>query len=222
MHLGAEMNALAERYYGSDGNRKPLIYLAEYERLFGPMRHEPLRLLELGVKFGASMRLWADYFPSATIVGLDIENKPQDFPTDKRIHFVQGSQSDPAALDRCVAVAGSQFDVIVDDASHIGHLTAASFAHLFPNALKPGGFYVIEDICTAFLKEFPDSEPFAAPEIGSHEDERRFQSHQVGMVGVIKQLFDHIQAPLAQGKHSRYSIERMSVMTNIAIVQKTA
>ena len=78
------LNELAERYYGADGNRKPPTYLAEYEKLFGQMRHARLRLLELGVKFGASMFLWADYFPSATVVGLDIENKPQDFPTDQR------------------------------------------------------------------------------------------------------------------------------------------
>jgi len=216
------LNELAERYYGADGNRKPPTYLAEYEKLFGQMRHARLRLLELGVKFGASMFLWADYFPNATIVGLDISDKPRSFPVDQRVHFVQGCQSDRAALDRCLAVAGAQFDIIVDDASHIGHFSAASFAHLFPNALKPGGFYIIEDICTAFLPDFPDSEPFAAPEIGSRQDARRFPSHQVGMVGVVKQLFDHIQAPLAQGKHSRYPIERMSVLTNIAIMQKIA
>jgi cephalosporin hydroxylase len=222
------MNTLAERYYGSDGNRKPPIYLAEYEKLFGPMRNTPLRLLELGVRFGASMFLWSDYFPNATIVGLDIDDKPKDFPADKRVHFVQGRQDDPAALDSCAAIAGGQFDIIVDDASHIGRLSAASFSYLFPQALTPGGYYIIEDICTAFLPEFPDFEPFAAPKIGSHSRrswlrrERRFPSHQAGMVGVVKQLFDHVMAPVAQGGYSTYPIERMLVLTNIAIMQKAA
>jgi hypothetical protein len=218
--LGAQLNALADRYYGSDPNRKPAIYLTEYERLFGPMRHAPLRLLELGVKIGSSLLLWSDYFPNATIVGLDISDKPEDFPTNKRIHFVQGSQDDPVVLDKCAEVAGGQFDIIIDDASHVGRLSASSFSHLFPQLLKPGGFYVIEDICTAFLPEFPDSEPFDAPEIGRQHGDRHFPSHQAGMVGVVKQLFDHVMAPLAQGHYSRYAIERMSVLTNIAIVQK--
>ena len=220
--LGTEMNSLAERYYGTDANRKPIIYLAEYERLFGPMRNAPLRLLEIGVRFGASMFLWADYFPNATIVGLDIDKKPENFPTYKRIHFIRGSQDDPDTLDRCVSLAGGQFDIIIDDASHVGRLSAASFAHLFPHALKPGGFYVIEDICTAFLSDFPDSEPYNPPEVGARQDDRHFSSHQAGMVGVVKQLFDHMMAPVATGHYSRYPIERMLVMTNIAILQKAA
>ncbi len=241
------LHALAELYYGLDGNRKHPLYLAEYERLFAPMRKTPLRLLELGVKFGASMFLWSDYFPNASIVGLDIADRPARFPPDKRVHFVQGSQDDPAALDRCMAVAGGPFDIIVDDASHIGRLSAASFAYLFPRALKPRGFYVIEDICTAFLPEFADSEPFSPPPIGHQQDGqpssgrqagiakrlfgrvaapaapqdvRRFSSHQAGMVGVVKQLFDHVMAPTAQGEYSLYAIERMLVLTNIAILEK--
>jgi hypothetical protein len=223
---GAALNALAERHYGADSNRKLALYLAEYERLFEPMRDAPLRLLELGVKFGASMLLWSDYFPNATIVGLDIADKPKAFPADKRLHFVQGCQADHAALDKCANIAGGQFDIIVDDASHLGTLSAASFTHLFPRHLKPGGYYVVEDICTAFLSEFPDSEPFNPREIGAFQGrgffrgKRHFPSHQVGMVGIIKQMFDHIMAPIAQGSHSRFAIERMLVLTNIAIVQK--
>ena len=218
--LGNEMDALAERYYGADANRKPTIYLAEYERLFGPMRNAPLRLLEIGVRFGASMFLWAEYFPNATIVGLDIDKKPENFPTEKRVHFIQGSQDDPATLDLCAILAGGQFDIIIDDASHIGRLSASSFSHLFPRALKPGGFYVIEDICTAFLSEFPDSEPYAPADIGRVRYKKYFPSHQAGMVGFVKQILDHVMAPVAMGRHSQYPIERMLVLKNVAILQK--
>jgi cephalosporin hydroxylase len=213
-----QLTDLAEKYYGSDSNRKQNVYLVEYERLFGAMRTSPIRLLELGV--GASIHLWADYFPRATIVGLDIAKKPKDFPVDQRVHFVQASQDDPTIAARCVAAGRGQFDIIVDDASHIGRLTATAFSRLFVHALRPGGWYVIEDICTAFLPEFPDSEPFTTLEPGEPADERRFISHQAGMVGVVKQLFDHVQAPTATGAYSQYPIERMHVLTNIAIVKK--
>jgi hypothetical protein len=222
---GIMLHALAEQHYGSDGNRKLDIYLTEYERLFEPMRDAPLRLLELGVYNGASMFLWSDYFPNATIVGLDIGPKPKNFPANGRVHFIEGSQDDPIALDRCTVVAGGQFDIVIDDASHIGRLSAASFSYLFPRSLKPEGFYIIEDICTAFLPNFPDSERFMAPEIGSNRlswfrRRRKFPSHQAGMVGVAKQLFDHVMAPIAQGGYSSYPIQRMLVMTNIVILQK--
>jgi cephalosporin hydroxylase len=218
--LGSKLNALAERYYEGEGCQKPLLYLAEYERLFAPMRHKPLRLLELGVRFGASMFVWRDYFPQATILGLDIDNKPAKFPDDQRIHFLQGSQDDPAALDRCVEIAGGNFDIIVDDASHIGHLSAAAFTHLFPRALKPGGYYVIEDICTSFLIGFPDSEPFDPAKIGAG-DGKQFRSHRAGMVGVIKQIFDHAMAPVAARAPTEYAIESMTILPNIAIIRKS-
>jgi cephalosporin hydroxylase len=218
--FGERMDVICERCYGNDVNKKPRIYLAEYERLFSRMRNAPLSLLELGVKFGASMFLWAEYFPNAIIVGLDVDRKPQHFPREKRVHFVQGSQDDPGALAQCVAAAGGQFDIIIDDASHVGRLSAASFAHLFPRALKPGGFYVVEDICTAFLSEFPDSEPFVPTPIGRQTDVKQFASHTAGMVGFVKQVFDHVMAPVATGDYTEYPIERMLILTNIAIVQK--
>ena len=216
----SELNALAEQYYGADANRKPHIYLVEYERILEPLRHSPLRLLELGVKSGASMSIWRDYLPRATIVGLDISEMPESFPDDQRVNFVQGSQDDPAALQRCVDVAGGQFDIVIDDASHIGRLSAASFAFLFLHGLKPGGYYAIEDICTAFLPEFPDSQAFAPAALGYQEGARYFPSHNAGMVGVIKQLFDHVMAPTIIGSYSLFPIERMLILTNISILEK--
>jgi cephalosporin hydroxylase len=214
-----ELYRLSQHYYGEDFEKKPPIYLDQYERLFGAMRHKPIRLLELGVRFGASMCVWRDYFSAATIVGLDIDNRPKKFPADERVHFVQGSQDDPAALDGCARIAGGPFDIIIDDASHIGHLSAASFAHLFPRALKPGGYYVIEDICTAFLPEFPDSEPCLLPVIGEREGQR-FRSQNAGMVGVVKQIFDHAMGSLARGGPTEYDIEVMTILVNIAIIKK--
>lgn len=230
--FGVELNAFAERYYGSDIARKGLIYLAEYDRLFSPMRDKPIRLLELGVRFGASMLMWRDYFPAATIVGLDIDPCPPMFPAENRIHFVQGSQADPSALDQAIEVAGGLFDIIIDDASHVGQATARSFAHLFPRGLQPGGFYVIEDICTAFwVSQFPDAEAYHPAEIGEVGPGDIFPSHQNGMVGVVKQIFDHVMYPIAAHLSSpspgvpdnnRYAIERMLILMNIAILQKAS
>jgi hypothetical protein len=42
-------------------------------------------------------------------------------------------------------VAPEGFDIIIDDASHIGELTKTAFWHLFDNHLKPNGLYAIED-----------------------------------------------------------------------------
>ena len=46
-------------------------YLDTYEQLFKPMRETAKNVLEIGVRDGGSMKLWHDYFPNATIYGID-------------------------------------------------------------------------------------------------------------------------------------------------------
>lgn len=127
-------------------------YVAMYETLFSPLRNRPLRLLEIGVLSGASLRLWEDYFPSAEIVGLDIESKSQyDTPRIKTLVADQGKRED---LAKVLAVTGGRFDVILDDGGHRMEQQQLSFGVLFP-ALKSGGLYIIEDIHTSFPDLYP-------------------------------------------------------------------
>jgi len=48
-------------------------YAKIYEKLFSHKREEPIRLMEIGVLYGNSIKLWENYFPNArNIVGLDV------------------------------------------------------------------------------------------------------------------------------------------------------
>ena len=212
---------LAATLYGGNPYRKPKVYLEEYHRLFEPLRLQPIRLLELGVHQGLSMKMWEQYFPQATIVGLDGEVRPDIFPVDPRFHFMHGAQDDPVLLDKAITAAGGPFHIIIDDCSHLGCHSARSFAYLFSNGLEPGGIYVIEDTCTAFTSGGGwDAAPFVAPEIGLPGMPKVFPSHQNGMIGFVKQLVDHAQAPTATGAYTEYPIERVTVLTNFAVVHK--
>jgi hypothetical protein len=209
----------AAREYGTD---KAGDYLANYVREFAHLADEPLSLLELGVREGASLLLWRDMFPRAQIAGLDIN--PMSLSDDSgRVHAYQGLQQDRAILDRIASeVAPEGFDVIVDDASHLGRLTAASFGHLFPNHLKPGGIYVIEDWGTGYWPNFPDGKAYGGPYPAPGQRSKpptvepaaprgieglmarlrrsavrdRFPSHDYGMVGFIKTLVDAVSVDL--------------------------
>lgn len=123
-------------------------YCHRYEAAIGHLRNQPVTLLELGIggdddplKGGESLRMWAEYFANGRVIGLDYYAKTMTFPENVKVYC--GSQDNPRLLSKIHEECGD-FDVIVDDASHISSLTIESFQMLFPR-LKPGGFYVVED-----------------------------------------------------------------------------
>lgn len=135
-------------------------YLERYEEHFHHLIESEICLLELGVYKGGSLLMWRDYFKKGTIVGLDIE--PVDLKDSvDRIHIFQGLQQDEKILDKIrkeTTVDG--FDIIIDDASHIGELTSLSFWYLFDNHLKPDGIYVIEDWRTGYWGKWSDGKQY--------------------------------------------------------------
>jgi hypothetical protein len=139
---------LLDRY---DTDKISCHYLDEYDQVLEPWVNENIKLLELGIQGGGSHLLWRDYFSKGTIVGIDII-VPPNFATEERIHFFEGSQTDTRFLSEVAnKMAPDGFDIIIDDASHIGEYTKQSFWHLFNNHLKPGGLYIIEDWRTGYM-----------------------------------------------------------------------
>ena len=130
--------------YGSDKGATAHRFAELYERHFGPVRHTTKTVLEIGVHRGASLQMWRDYFPRAQVYGLDINETSIPGP---RIETFRGDQSDPEVLAKLRALG--PFDVVIDDGSHRAPHVWASFAGLF-GAVKPGGFYVIEDMHTSY------------------------------------------------------------------------
>jgi hypothetical protein len=194
---------LSLEQYDSDkiGNN----YLEIYDSILQPWVDEDITLLELGVYRGGSLLLWRDYFPKGKIIGIDIKLSKKFTPPD-RVRVFEGSQTDQKFLS-CVAkeVAPDGFDIIIDDASHIGELTKISFWHLFENHLKPNGLYVIEDWGTGYWDDWVDGKSFdlnsyfaqpAALSLFWSRIKKKLKiksplnSHRHGMVGFIKQLVD--------------------------------
>jgi spermidine synthase len=139
--------------HGTDKCSEAHNYTAVYAELLNPVRNEPLRILELGVQDGASIRTWCDFFPRATVVGVDTAKAPQKYP--RYTHLQQD------AVDPLPGQPGS-FDLIIDDASHKSSEQMASLLQ-HAHRLKPGGLYVIEDVgiqaSPTFMKHYADTTP---------------------------------------------------------------
>ena len=131
--------------HGTDKASNGHNYCPQYEQYLGHLRNTQPTLLELGVYEGASLRMWRDYFPRGTIVGLDI-NPLVDEIDGVDIHV--GDQASYEDIETQLAIYQG-FDVIIDDASHLSSLTIKSFELLYPH-LKPGGLYVIEDLHSSY------------------------------------------------------------------------
>ena len=132
-------------------------YTQAYQRHFRSLRRRPLTMLEIGIGGydspswgGSSLRVWRDYFRRGQVHGLDIYRKDI---SETRLTAHQGDQSDGAWMETFGAMHGP-FDIVIDDGSHMNAHIRTSFAALFADHLKPGGWYVIEDMATAYDPAF--------------------------------------------------------------------
>lgn len=133
--------------HGTDKSSLGHNYLKFLEPFFAPMRERPIRLLEIGVHRGASLKTWSEYFPNAQIVGVDILPWCKRYETD-RVSVELADQSNIEHLTP-IGVTRGPFDIIVEDGSHMWDHQITSLRTLFP-FLKDGGFYVAEDLQTNF------------------------------------------------------------------------
>lgn len=143
------------RYFLANGH-KPLLkwvhYFDIYERHFERFRGKSPVMVEIGVAYGGSVRMWKDYFgPGARIVGIDVMPAFKAHEEDG-VEILIGSQDDPAFL-ATVLEKYPEVDIVLDDGSHMMAHMRASFNFLYPR-LSPNGVYMVEDLHTCYWPEF--------------------------------------------------------------------
>ena len=125
-------------------------YYTAYEERLAPYRDRPVRVLEIGVHYGGSLKLWHEYVhPDSTIVGVDIEERCSRYARDN-ISVEIGDQSDEGFLQTLVDKYG-EFDIIIDDGSHKSEHQRASWQLLFREGLADGGIYIVEDTYNSYF-----------------------------------------------------------------------
>jgi hypothetical protein len=123
------------------------LFLERYEEIFEHIRDQELKILEIGVggyknpdRGGGSLRMWSEYFENSQVIGMDLNEKNLELPSN--VTFCKGSQVDTDFLERIVADYGP-FDIVIDDASHVTKNTIITFDYLWPSVKK---YYIIEDL----------------------------------------------------------------------------
>jgi predicted O-methyltransferase YrrM len=143
------MLAELQKKYDADKLDTGLVmhFLDVYEHHFSTMRERPMKILEIGVHHGGSLRMWAEYFPNSKITGVDIDEDCKKH-SGKNINVIIGDQADVDFLDTL-----GHFDIIVDDGGHTMIQQRTSLEVLWDH-LHPGGVYVIEDLETSYWPKF--------------------------------------------------------------------
>ena len=119
-------------------------YTVAYWDLLKDKQESILRLLEIGINYGSSLRMWEEFFPNADVYGLD--SNYSCLVNAGRIHSLGCDQNNPAQLRQSLEKwENPLFDVIIDDGSHELEHQITSAKTLLP-FLKTGGVYIIEDV----------------------------------------------------------------------------
>jgi hypothetical protein len=170
-----ELCLLFEKYKADKCPSIHHTYSPSYYEILNPIRHSAKNILEIGIGNiplmsqiinngyipGASIRAWRDFFINANIFSIDI--LPEVLFTDERIKTYQADQSSIPSIQSFIkqiqkeASGEFMFDFIIDDGSHkIDHMIISGYE--FPNYLKKGGIYIIEDIQNKYLPILMDIE----------------------------------------------------------------
>jgi hypothetical protein len=208
--------------YGTDKCHQIHNYCARYEKYLPFNRYDKLKILEIGVLNGESLKTWREYFYRSEIVGIDINPDCKQYEGE-RISVEIGSQDDAAFLTSVNSTYGD-FDLILDDGSHLNSHVIKSFDVLFP-LLKSGGTYVVEDVLTSYL---PDYEGGFRQENTSMEYFKRL-ADDVNYRGLLSLEFHNVHAR-REDKLNPYSkkvqpdcridIESITFLNGIIIIRK--
>ena len=144
--------------FGSDKGKIKHKYCQIYEKLLDDLilncsrKAAELNIVEYGVACGASLRMWANYLPKSNILGIDIRNDCKEICSDLdnvTISILDVTQPSSANF---LGKKG-EFDLIIDDASHISEDILSAFQNTY-QYLRSGGYYVVEDMRCTYTSEY--------------------------------------------------------------------
>lgn len=160
------LNAICQKFSTDKGSLSPRrsdhAYADYYDSIFSRSRHKVLNMMEIGIGSnnsdvkgfmgvdaipGASLRVWREYFPKATIYGADIDSRI--LFQEERIKTFYVDQTDKESINKLWSEIQKdgpiEFDLIVDDGLHTIE-AASTFLTESIGKLSVGGTYIVEDL----------------------------------------------------------------------------
>ena len=140
-----------------------------YDNLFNKYRNDKFNLLEIGVFYGSSIKMWHEYFQNSNIYAADnyigingngnhfcipdkfineISNNKEYYNRIEIVYLDQSKEEELIKYSNYCKENNIKFKIILDDGSHLMKDQQITFFHLFDN-LESGGMFIIEDTHTS-------------------------------------------------------------------------
>ena len=133
-------------------------YFDIYDHCLSKFYDKKISFLEIGIQNGGSIEVAQKLFdPKSSISGLDIDPRCSDINNIlKDVNIYIGSQVDEQLLNKIATDHNKNFDVIIDDGSHIQSHMIFTFTRMF-QFINDGGVYLIEDTHTNYSPSHQES-----------------------------------------------------------------
>jgi len=114
-------------------------YIGVYQKEMSKLKN--ISILEIGIQFGHSIKMWQEYFENSWVGGIDIDLNNLSFDNLDNVFLCDGTNKEQVNK----TLGNKKFDYVIDDASHTLKDQILSF-DIFYSKIKKGGKYFIEDI----------------------------------------------------------------------------
>lgn len=139
--------------FKTDKSSKVHNYCKRYDIHVSPFRNDPITLVEIGVKNGASLKMWEAYFPNAQIIGVDINEDCKRF-AGGRISILVGDQADEGFWIDFLEDHPT-IHIVIDDGGHTSEQQQITMDVLYPHTKL---FYCVEDLQVAHIRRFTNED----------------------------------------------------------------
>jgi hypothetical protein len=151
---------LSQNLNGTD-KEFPKMYISRiYDPIIACLQNSEINFVEIGVRTGASVRLWSEYFKHMSFIGIDNEVdvvwQNSDWLEGKNIQYMRAD----AYSNETLASLPSTLDILIDDGPH-SISSQVWVATNYTPRLAPGGMIFIEDIqgglayCDRIIRRIP-------------------------------------------------------------------
>lgn len=214
----------------TDKERFGHAYVSVYEMLFAPIRNRVRNITEIGVFLGGSLPLWHGYFPNAHVWAIDVTWQAQAAQVAQalgsRVSYLIGNSKHRNKVAE-FGLARESMDIVIDDGGHSPHGNMRTLLNLWP-LVKPGGYYIVEDITTGSTAEgnyLPgrrrDPSGFSwMAHNGTHWPKQMRDIYEQNDVFFADTLVGAIDFPAYQRSHLTWVIDRANHNSHLLVIKK--